>query len=119
MFCEEKERLVEGYNLAALAYSRAVHALNRKSTASPVPEYGRLREAVADTSAKCKEACLALKRHKTEHGCGPVAEVTVSPTESRPQTRSLVQQAKQQPVSGGVRRKTGELRLIARYSPHR
>lgn len=69
MLCAEKDRLVAEHRRAALVYSRAMIALNRKRATTPASEYERLRLAADGASIKCKEARLALKRHMADHGC--------------------------------------------------
>ena len=62
MGCEEKARLVEEHQRAALAYSRAAVAVNRNKNA-------QLRETVEETRLKSQAARLAVERHVAEHGC--------------------------------------------------
>jgi len=69
MFCEERARLVAGFNRAALVFSRAISVLNQKMATSPELEYNRLREAADDARTKCTEARLTLEHHRAEHGC--------------------------------------------------
>lgn len=67
--CEEMIRLVEEHHRAALAYARAVRALNHKRKVSSSIEYQRLREIADDEARKSEKARLALGRHQAEHGC--------------------------------------------------
>ena len=67
--CEEKTKLVEEHHRAALAYSRALRALNQQRKGSSAAEYQRLRKTVDDEAANSEKARLALQHHQTEHRC--------------------------------------------------
>ena len=60
---------MEEHHRAALAYARAVRALNQKRKVSSSIEYQRLREIADDEARKSEKARLALGRHQAEHGC--------------------------------------------------
>jgi hypothetical protein len=67
--CDEKARLVEEHHRAALAYSRALRALNHERKISSAADYQRLRKIVDEEAANSERVRLSLQRHQAEHGC--------------------------------------------------
>jgi hypothetical protein len=69
MACDEKVRLVEAHHMAALAYARAVKALNGSSKTGSAEERNRLKDVADDAKASSKEARRLVQQHTAEHGC--------------------------------------------------
>ena len=67
--CENKLRLLKGYEHATEQYFQRLHELREKTLVSPLAEYERLRETVEQARAKSEFARAALALHISEHGC--------------------------------------------------
>jgi hypothetical protein len=69
MACEEKLRLVAGYESATKKFAAAVTELQEKMGTSPRVEYDRLQRLSDQARNKSEQSRLALEQHVTSHGC--------------------------------------------------
>jgi hypothetical protein len=67
--CEEKQRLRERYNEAAVQYAAAVNAVMSNRGKVGQEEYARIRGIVDETRNASRAARTVLENHKHEHGC--------------------------------------------------
>jgi hypothetical protein len=67
--CEEKTRLLTGYEAATSAFSEAVKELHRKIGTSPKEEYKSLERISTEARVKSEQARLALEQHISIHRC--------------------------------------------------
>jgi hypothetical protein len=69
MTCVEKSRLLRQYDVATLAFSKAVQELRRKIGTSPKEEYERLERISSEARVKSEQTRLALEQHIATHRC--------------------------------------------------
>ena len=67
--CDEKRRLLRGYQEATRIYSDAVTELNARIGCSSRAEYEGLRRAVEDERKNSAVALKTLDDHVGDHGC--------------------------------------------------
>ena len=72
MWCEEKDRLFNEYNSAALESSQAVVKLADLAGTSSGSDYELLSREKDRAKERLKLAKSAYKHHITEHGCATV-----------------------------------------------
>lgn len=67
--CEEKRRLLIGYEAATQAHFRAMNDLRTKMGVSPKDQYDQLFKATEEARSRSEAARTALLQHIREHKC--------------------------------------------------
>ena len=69
MACDEKARLLKGYQATTEKFSDAVTALQQMRGTLPLTEYQRLQRLANEARLKSEQARLALEEHVVSHSC--------------------------------------------------
>jgi hypothetical protein len=67
--CQEKERLLQAYNVSTRAFSDAVDALDAGRGVTAREAYERLERTVLEARLKSEKSRLEYEQHIASHGC--------------------------------------------------